>query len=316
VAHAKKVEEAGMSHDAERKFPSFLGIGAARAGTTWLHANIKRHPQIWLPPLKELHYFDLQRPGAAEHYPIRETDVHFLGRTWKLGPRSIRRLFYYRHLSTLCRKRTRLGWSLRYALGFRSDRWYTRLFRTDCVSGEITPGYMLLPRPVVEDVRRLNPDMKIILLLRNPVSRAWSLVRQHLGKRTQNASDETILRLADADWIVKRGDYVNAINTWRGVFGEKQVFIGFFDDLIAAPRDLLRSILNFLEVDSGDERIPKNLERVVNAGAKRELPANLLPHLYATYLDQLRELEKMLGGPVAKWRAKAEEAVAREAVPV
>ena len=53
-----------MSAD-RRKTPSFLGIGTARAGTTWLHANLRRHPEIWLPPLKELHYFDLQRPGAG-----------------------------------------------------------------------------------------------------------------------------------------------------------------------------------------------------------------------------------------------------------
>ncbi|MBP8646382.1 MAG: sulfotransferase [Syntrophobacteraceae bacterium] len=39
--------------------PNFLGIGAQRAGTTWLHAQLRSHPAIYLPPRrKELHFFD------------------------------------------------------------------------------------------------------------------------------------------------------------------------------------------------------------------------------------------------------------------
>lgn len=41
-----------------RRLPSFLGIGAQKAGTTWLHANLAGHPQLFLPAPKELHWFD------------------------------------------------------------------------------------------------------------------------------------------------------------------------------------------------------------------------------------------------------------------
>ena len=44
--------------------PDFLGIGAQKAGTTWLALNLGVHPQVWLPPIKELHYFD--RPPEVE----------------------------------------------------------------------------------------------------------------------------------------------------------------------------------------------------------------------------------------------------------
>ena len=40
------------------KGPDFLVIGAQRAGTTWLHRVLRQHPALWLPPVKELHYFD------------------------------------------------------------------------------------------------------------------------------------------------------------------------------------------------------------------------------------------------------------------
>jgi len=39
-------------------FPDFLGIGAQKSGTTWLYQNLAAHPQIWMPPVKELHYLD------------------------------------------------------------------------------------------------------------------------------------------------------------------------------------------------------------------------------------------------------------------
>jgi hypothetical protein len=305
-----------MSGSGERKVPSFLGIGAARAGTTWLHANLRRHPQIWLPPLKELHYFDLQRRGAGAYYPISSTDVRWCGRNWKLTAGGLGRLWYYRHFfKLLCRLsagRAPFRWSMRYILGSRSDRWYASLFRTDCVSGEISPGYMLLPQSIVEEVRRLNPDMKIIFLLRNPVSRAWSNLRYRMGQSVLTATDDVILNKMESPGSVLRSRYVQAVKIWRDVFGPDQVFIGFFDDLVAAPRELLRSVLNFLGVDSSDANMPATLEREVNASAKRDLPEHLLPRLYASYLDDLRELEKLVGGPVSKWLAKAEEAVARD----
>jgi hypothetical protein len=45
--------------DPARPRPSFLGIGAQKAGTTWIDRNLRRHPALHLPPgVKELHFFD------------------------------------------------------------------------------------------------------------------------------------------------------------------------------------------------------------------------------------------------------------------
>ncbi|MFI0398120.1 MAG: sulfotransferase family protein [Thiolinea sp.] len=42
----------------------FLGIGAQKAGTSWLHAMLSQHPKLALPKDKELHYWDKQYPQA------------------------------------------------------------------------------------------------------------------------------------------------------------------------------------------------------------------------------------------------------------
>lgn len=37
---------------------NFLGIGAQKSGTTWLHTNLAKHPFIHFPPQKEVHFWD------------------------------------------------------------------------------------------------------------------------------------------------------------------------------------------------------------------------------------------------------------------
>lgn len=39
------------------RFPDFLCIGAPRAATTWLHRELSRHPQVYLPKRKEIHFY-------------------------------------------------------------------------------------------------------------------------------------------------------------------------------------------------------------------------------------------------------------------
>ena len=42
------------------RLPDFIGIGAQKAGTTWLGHNLQLHPDVWMPRNRELHYFDDQ----------------------------------------------------------------------------------------------------------------------------------------------------------------------------------------------------------------------------------------------------------------
>ncbi len=90
-----------MSTEGKPRGPDFLVIGAQRAGTTWLHRVLRQHPALWLPPLKELHYFD----SLHQNY------------TWENGIRWRRRwrraLMSGRHSLDL--------WHLRFLLGKRTD---------------------------------------------------------------------------------------------------------------------------------------------------------------------------------------------------
>ncbi|WP_350214755.1 sulfotransferase domain-containing protein [Algiphilus sp.] len=43
----------------------FLGIGAQKAGTTWLYQNLQRHPEISFPGGKEMHFWNRPHDAAA-----------------------------------------------------------------------------------------------------------------------------------------------------------------------------------------------------------------------------------------------------------
>jgi len=54
----KRISARIMRTNANLYLPDFLGIGAQKAGTSWLYENLRRHPALYLPESKELHYFD------------------------------------------------------------------------------------------------------------------------------------------------------------------------------------------------------------------------------------------------------------------
>lgn len=44
----------------------FLGIGAQKAGTTWIYQHLSRHPQIRFPAGKEIHFWDQHRRNGVD----------------------------------------------------------------------------------------------------------------------------------------------------------------------------------------------------------------------------------------------------------
>ena len=97
-------------------FPDFIGIGAQKAGTTWLHHNLQAHPGIWMPKEKELHYFDekIKQEGG----PLRRLrGDRPLDKRWRRQAKSrLRRVPKGPFAEDL-------GWDLRYFLAKPGDRW-------------------------------------------------------------------------------------------------------------------------------------------------------------------------------------------------
>lgn len=283
------------------RFPDFLCIGAQRSGTTWLYRNLCGHPDLWLPPFKEIHYFD-QRFG-----PDRT-----------IGPRM--RLNYLRdglaeRQATLAagdsdgEVRRWLEWAGPFATSREvDDAWYARLFSSappEAKVGEITPAYAVLPDAGVAHVKRLMPDLRILFLMRDPVDRMVSGAVNRLT--TVAGTNElpplnTLLAEIESDHCRSRSDYRRTIETWERHFPAHQIHYGFFDDIVAPPQEVCRDICRHLGIGY-DASFFSEAAKVVNAGIR--LPAADLAAAYDRAADLCRDdlswLVERFGGRVAEW---------------
>ena len=120
----------------------FLGIGVQKAGTSWLWKNLRQHPSIWMPPRKELHYFDRSLNYPSPSYLVSQYLINRL-----LGKEHYNKQFRKILISELGgaiykKDWERFRWSLRYCLGTYNDDWYLSLFKLGegKLKGEITAG--------------------------------------------------------------------------------------------------------------------------------------------------------------------------------
>jgi hypothetical protein len=294
------------------KLPTFLGIGAPRAGTTWLHANLRQHPEIWLTPVKEVHYFD------TRHRPRRKNN-YYRSHLRKRSRKYARLLTYRDAVSGRSRSfLTDLAWDLRFFVPPRTNRWYQGIFRPGPgqIAGEITPAYSILDLSIVEEIAGINQNLKIIYLLRDPISRSWSSAISELARRKgrpfAEVTDDQLFRHFERSGHELRSDYLRTLENWEAVFGRDRVFVGFLDQIQQDPADLLLRIYRFLGVSDSEAHIPAGIADRVNASRQygTEIPERFHAHLAKLYLPQLEELSDRFGEPVTGWLRRAEESAA------
>jgi hypothetical protein len=302
-----------MSNHATARGPHFLGIGAPRCGTTWLHTMLRRHPRLWLPPLKEVHYFDSVDPTVAE-----ERSVHRLSS--RLKAHFGRRALHYGAaalgpLAGEYRKKAQpdLDWDRRFFSPGGSFDWYQRLFagkaaRYDLV-GEITPAYFILGSEVIQRIRQETPVRKVLLLLRDPIEAAWSghgrKVREGQLRAGHDDSATAVAEILGPG--IRRRLYAENLGRWLQHFDRRQIFIGYYDDLVARPDRLLGEICSFLEVAPVPAAVISQARQRVNSSqsSRSSIPPAIEKALAQRLEPDLRQLGAMLGGVTLEWHRRA-----------
>jgi hypothetical protein len=286
--------------------PDFLGIGAIRAGTSWLTANMRGHPGLWITPIKELHYFDEQEVNPGLSLRHRIWGDHPLDRYWR------RFLQHEAQRATKPRRLRRSAWSLRFLFFTHSDAGYRRLFAPagDRVAGEITPAYGTLPPAAIARVRELFPDLKLILLMRNPVERTWSHCRMRLaeleGRPFDAVPHEQIMAFLDSEAARAGSDYPGIVDAWSRAFPADRILIEWFDRVIEDPEGLLRHVYEFLGVPTTDPRAYHSASRRIHAGVgPGDVPEPYRSHLARRFMGLIEETHRRYGSYAARWLAYA-----------
>lgn len=267
--------------------PDFIIIGAQRSGTTWLHRALESHPSVWVPPIKELHYFD--DPTNKRYY------IHLRKRL----------------KSNLGRRRLATFWDIRYFLGRRNDEWYRKLFepgrRRGKVTGEATPAYAVMDAKGFEHIKAVNPDVKLIFIMRDPIDRMWSSM---MNGAIRKRKDGTVhLKRGEESDHLRKSRYMNTINLIEQYFRPDQLFYGFFDDVKARPAGLVADVLRFLGLEPGDVEslLPKRALNSATGSSKP--PADYERELAAIHLPWLRQMCERFPGPPEAWRDRYEALV-------
>jgi len=200
--------------------PQFVMVGAPKAGTTSVYNYLFQHPMIFMPSKKEPVFFC----GYQRNFT---------------GPGSHS---FNKNLVV-------------------SVSEYAKLFRNaprNSLAGEASTDYLSCPN-AAHNIKKWNPDTKIIIILRNPIERAFSehnhLIRVMLEERSFLESlmlEELRIKAGYTPlfWHVKRGLYSEGVSRYINLFGRKNVAIFFYEELKTSAKSLLGRIFDFLSIPS------------------------------------------------------------------
>lgn len=178
------------------------------------------------------------------------------------------------------------------------------------VAGECTPSYLYW-KPAAERIREYKAEIKLLVLLRNPIDRAfahWNM--QRFKKREPldflDAIREERTRIASPLSLaarrfsyMDRGFYSSQLKHYFSLFSQEQFKITRFEDFGSRPLETVNSIFSFLGVKpmkfvrSKDHNVVP-YERQMTPPERREL--------LRIFADEIEELERLLGWDCSDWK--------------
>jgi hypothetical protein len=177
--------------------------------------------------------------------------------------------------------------------------------------GESSPIYMYWNAAPYR-IWTYNQAMKWILLLRNPVDRAYSAWNMERKRGAESLPFEQAIQ-QEADRCrealplqhrvfsyIDRGFYSSQVRRLFNIFGRENCLILLNEDLQREHDRTLRDVFRFLGVD---ESVRPNLERVFEHEYESPLDQRLRSRLLDTFCFDIKALERLLGRDLSHWTA-------------
>jgi hypothetical protein len=114
------------------------------------------------------------------------------------------------------------------------------------VCGEISPSY-LWSDTAPDGIHAFDPEMRIVIMLRDPVDRLFSsyLFGQQKGEIGRISFEEAI---RSVDYLLARAPCSRSVSRYLELFGRERVKVVFHEELTDDPRRLLLDVEAFLGV--------------------------------------------------------------------
>jgi hypothetical protein len=287
--------------------PNFFIIGAQKAGTTSLYYYLNQHPQVYMSPVKEPHFFegmhaDFKRPGRRVA-PV--TDL-----------RDYQALFD--------------GVSDEHAIGEASASYLYSPKAPNLIQRTIPDAKIIaILRNPAE--RAYSNFVHLVQVGREPLASFAEALEAEEQRMRDNWG---------SNWYYKqKGFYYAQVKRYLETFGQEHVRIWLFEDLRDEPFGMMRDLFQFLDVDEGfvpdmsvehnlsglprneslytwarklSARHPVLVDRFFPAGLRRYVkrrivakpplfPAELRRQLIYTYREDVLKLQELIGRDLSPW---------------
>ena len=183
------------------------------------------------------------------------------------------------------------------------------------IAGEVTADYLYYPR-ALERIARYNPQMKLIVSLRNPTERAFSQwnMRRDKGQEPldfvgalKRDQETGVWKRPRGDGYIARSLYGPQLEKVFDLFPREQVLVLKYEEFRRDPLPMLDRLFDFL----GVRRLQRFKNKKRNVGSySTKLTAEERGYAAAIFDDDIGKTEKLLGWDCTDWRFH------RESVPV
>lgn len=271
--------------------PDFLCIGLQKAGTRWLFDQLRETSGVWMPPIKEINYFQKQsfKPGNIQQLKsFRKRYLNFGSPS-----RSLDLKFYKAFERGL-------------APEHYDDNWYFSLFahKGALLTGDISPGYSRANDKQVAQAAQLLPNTRIILLLRHPVERAKSGISMAI--RHGKIQEEDIQSVDGIKKVlslkrISRLSYPSEVwQRWVKYFGAERCRFFFMEDISHKPETVRSEIADFIGLENPEFRLPADFNRKSN-NKKFHFPAASEQFMSEFFQDEIRRCSELFRGHAERW---------------
>lgn len=237
--------------------PNFLIVGAAKSGTTSLYHYFKQHPQIYMSPEKEPKFVSSQ----FIKFPLCGPKADFLERHFR-----------------------------------KTIEEYETLFKNvkdETAIGEASADNLYFYDKAIPVIKEYLGNVKIFIVLRNPVERAFSsythFVRDNLESLSFEEAIEKEQERRESNWeflwsYVDAGFYFQQVKAYLENFRHVRIYL--FDELKHYPMDLMQDALNFLNVKP---TLMPDLRKKYNISG---MPKNMLLHNFLVRPSMIKNLTR------------------------
>ena len=223
----------------QKKLVNFFVIGVVKGGTTSLYHYLSQHPDIFLPPIKETNHFAQNDINSETFLPEYRLDVAIDLDSYLV--KANRPIIHIAHVN--------------------SKKHYELLFRDvedQKIVAEISNSYMVCPS-TAEAIAAYNPEAKVAVILRNPITRAFSQFLMNLRESKAHSNDfikeiTTDAQAKNRGWgsnhqYLELGNYARQLSAYYNRFPTQNIHVILYEEYRKNPHLVLQDLCTFLGVN-------------------------------------------------------------------